>query len=262
MFVPTLCLDGRDYQCLLVNFIQLAFGEADVAKVMRDSGNIEEAAHLMSSCIDTYLKSVDRAKYTEVHPKYASMLAISGLMQRDLGDLSKAQKNLDKALVIQEKIQSQQNLMKAETMCSLATVYHQLGDRHKAIGHLDSALDVMKDICYTHPITATISCALARVLMDTGDLHSARSSLEEAIKIRTVCCGHYHPSNALYHTLLVEVQNQLGDMSSAQEHCTMAKEIYKTVYRREKSLSDEAGLNPPVLALWHKQMDKSSSSII
>lgn len=225
---------------------------------MRDSGNIEEAAHLMSSCIDTYLKSVDRAKYTEVHPKYASMLAISGLMQRDLGDLSKARKNLDKALEIQEKIQSQQSLMKAETMCSLATVYHQLGDRHKAIGHLDSALDVMKDICYTHPITATISCALARVLMDTGDLHSARSSLEEAIKIRTACCGHYHPSNALYYTLLVEVKKQLGDMTSAQEHSTVAKEIYKTVYEREKSLSDDSGLALPILASWQKHTDEQT----
>ena len=222
---------------------------------MRDSGSIEEAAHLMSSCIDTYLKSVDRSKYTEVHPKYASMLALSGLMQRDLSDLSKARKTLNKALMIQEKIHSQQSLMKAETMCSLATVYHQLGDRHKAIGHLDSAMAIMKDICYTHPITATISCALARVLMDTGDLHSARSSLEEAIKIRTACCGHFHPSNALYHSLLVEVQNQLGDMASAQEHHTMAKEIYRTVYEREKSLSDDSGLALPVLVSWKKHID-------
>ena len=235
--------------------MQLAFGEADLAKVMRDSGNVEEAAYIVSNCIDTYLKSVDRARYTEVHPKYASMLATTGLMQRDLGELSKARKSLDKALLIQEKIHSQQNLMKAETICSLATVYHQLGDRHKAIGHLDSAMAIMKDICYTHPITATISCALARVLIDTGDFHSARSSLEEAIRIRTACCGHFHPSNALYHTLLAEVQNQLGDVTSTQEYNTIAKEIYKTVYKREKSLSDEAGLNLPILASWQEQMD-------
>ena len=245
--------------CLLINdinFIQLAFGEADLAKVMRDSGSIEEAAHLMSSCKDTYLKSVDGSKYTEVHPKYASMLAISGLMQRDLGDLSKARKSLDKALMIQEKIHSLQNLMKAETTCTLATVYHQLGDRHKAVGHLDSAMAIMKDICYTHPITATISCALARLFMDTGDLHSARSSLEEAIKIRTACCGHFHPSNARYHSLLAEVQNQVRDLPSAHEHHAMAKEIYRTVYAREKSLSDDSGLALPVLASWKKQLDK------
>ena len=240
----------------IYHFIQLAFGEADLAKVMRDSGSVEEAASIMSKCIDTYLKSVDRAKYTEVHPKYASMLAISGLMQRDLGDLYKAQKSLNKALMIQEKIHSQQNLMKAETICSLATVYHQLGDRHRAIGQLDSAMTIMKDICYTHPITATISCALAKILIDTGDLHSARSSLEEAIKIRTACCGHFHPSNALYHTLLVEVQNRLGEVISAQEHDTIAKEIYKTIYERERSLSDETGLALPILASWQKHTGK------
>ena len=223
---------------------------------MRDTGNIEEAAHIMSNCIDMYLKSVDKAKYTEVHPKYASMLAISGLMQRDLGDLTKAWKSLDKALLIQEKIHSQQNLMKAETMCSLATVYHQLGDRHKAIGYLDNAMSIMKDICYMHPITATISCALARVLIDTGDLHSARSSLEEAIKIRTACCGQFHPSNALYHILLFEVQNQLGDVPSAAEYGLIAKDIYRTVHMREKSLSDDSGLALPVLASWQKQFDK------
>ena len=236
--------------------MQLAFEEADLAKVMHDAGDAEEAARVVSNCIDVYLNSVDKAKYTALLPKYSSMLAISGVIQRDLGDLTKARNSLNEALAIQEKDHSQLNLMKAKIMCYLATVYHQLGDHQKAIGHLDSAMAIMKDICYTHPITATISCALARVLMDKGDFHSARNGLEEAIKIQTACCGHFHPSNALYHTLLVVVQNQLGDMTSAQEHSTIAKEIYKTVYEREKSLSDEAGLNLPILAYWQEQVDK------
>lgn len=207
----------------------------------------------MSKSIDMYLKSVDKAGGSEVHPKYASMLAISGLMQRDLGDLGKARKSLDKALLIQEKIHSQQNLMKAETMCSLATVYHQLGDRHKAIQHLDNAMAIMKLICYQHPITATISCALARVLIDTGDLHSARSSLEEAIKIRTACCGHFHPSNALYNTFLMKVKNELGDVA-CEEHSVIAREIYKTLYERENAFSVESGLALPILATWKRHV--------
>ena len=223
---------------------------------MCDAGDIEEAAQIVSYFIDTHLNSIDKAKYTALLPKYASMLATLGSIQRDLGDLTKAKDSLDEALAIQEKNHSQLNLMKAKIMYNLATVYHQLGDRQKAVGHLESAMAIMKDICYTHPITTMIKFTLARVLMDKGDFQSARSSLEEAVKIQTACCGHFHPSNAQYHTLLVEVQNQLGDITSAQEHRTIAKEIYKTVYEREKCHSDEAGLNLPVLASWQKQIDK------
>ena len=46
----------------------------------------------MSYFIDTHLNSVDKAKYTALVllPKYASMLATLGSIQRDLGDLTKA----------------------------------------------------------------------------------------------------------------------------------------------------------------------------
>lgn len=236
--------------------MQLAFEEADLAKVMCDAGSVEEAAQIVSSCIDMHLNSVEKGKYTALLPKYASMLTTLGSIQRDLGDLTKARNSLNEALAIQEKNHSQLNLMKAKITYNLATVYHQLGDRQKTIEQLESAMAIMKDICYTHPITAMIKFALARILIDKGDFQSARSSLEDAVTIRTACCGHFHPSNVLYHTLLAEVQNQLGDRSSAQEHHTIAKEIYKTVYEREKSLSDDAGLNLPILATWQKQIDK------
>ena len=131
--------------------MQLAFEEADLAKVMCDAGSVEEAAQIVSSCIDMHLNSVDMGKYTALLPKYASMLTTLGSIQRDLSDLTKARNSLNEALAIQEKNHSQLNLMKAKITYNLATVYHQLGDRQKTIEQLESAMAIMKDICYTHP---------------------------------------------------------------------------------------------------------------
>ena len=218
-------------------FLQLAFGNADLAKVLRDTGDIESSAQMMQDAIKLYLKTADETGnpgYTKTHPKYASMLAMIGLLYRELGDTWAAKKSLETALSIQQQILSQQSLMKAETMCNLGTVLHQLGKRNRALENLNSALMVMKEVQYQHPITATISCALARVLIDTNDLHSAQWSLEEALKIRTKCCGRIHPSNALYHKLLSEVTLQLNDNESSGEHVTRALEIYRSLYQREK----------------------------
>lgn len=187
---------------------QIAFHEADLARVVRDSGDIEKSAKLMQQALDLYRSTIDESThigYSERHPKYASMLAVMGLIQRDLGKLREAKELLEQALRIQETILSQQNLMKAETIRNLGTVLHRLGDRSRALESLNSALSMMKSVKYEHPITATTSAAIAQLLLDMGDIHSAQAALDEALKIRTKCCGGIHPNVALYH-------RQLGEM--------------------------------------------------
>ncbi len=190
---------------------QIAFHEADLARVVRDSGDVEKSAKLMQQALDLYHSTVDQSThlgYSESHPKYASMLAVMGLIQRDLGQLEEAKKLLKRALRIQETILSQQNLMKAETICNLGTVLHRLGDRNRALESLSLALSMMKSVKYEHPITATISAAIARLLLGMGDVHSARASLEEALKIRMKCCSKIHPNVALYHKLIGEMMQE------------------------------------------------------
>lgn len=56
----------------------------------------------MDNSIKTYQQVQDGLGFTEAHPKYASMLAIYGLILRDLGELEKAKQFIEKHLCLRE----------------------------------------------------------------------------------------------------------------------------------------------------------------
>ena len=210
----------------------------------------------MRQALDLYTSYMDESSnlgYTENHPKYASMLAIMGIMLRDHNEVKEAKTTLQKALRIQERILSQQSLMKAETICTLGTVLHQLGDRQKALASLDTALSMMKSVKYQHPVTSTISAAIAQLLLDMGEMHSAQASLEEALKIRSVCCGEVHPNVAEYHMLLGDIACKRKEVATEREHFQTAWRIYRFLHEREERLSQEAGIELPVLEEWKRK---------
>ncbi len=202
--------------------------------------------------------------HTNAHDlaRYSSMLTAMGLMLRDSGELSRARQYLEESLHIQEELQLPHDLLKAETMGILGTVLHRLetprSDRNPTIflrlryyrfqarKHLDSALEVMKKVRYSHPITSAILAAIGRMHMDTRKFPSARKSLEEALHIQSKCCGStVHPDIALYHTLLAEITN--GE--SATQHRQKADEIYRALLKREG-----VGKELPVLRDWRKRL--------
>ena len=218
---------------------------------------------MMQQAIERYTSMTDDASnlgYTKSHPKFTSMLAILGLIQRDLDRLQEARRSLETALRMQQEILSEQSLMKAETMCNLGTVMHRMGNRRGALEYMDSALTLMKSVKHEHPITATISAAVAQLLLDMGNVHSARLSLEDALEIRSKCCTELHPSNALYHKLLAGLADQdehgadkAGLM--AEKHLIAARAIYGNLFQREQALSEKAGLRSqiPVIGVWERE---------
>jgi len=56
------------------------------------------------------------------------MMAIMGLILRDLDRLEEAQKYLKESLDIQEKILSQESLLKVEMLYNLGTVLHRMDE--------------------------------------------------------------------------------------------------------------------------------------
>ena len=237
--------------------MQIAFGKADLAKVIRDCGDVQRSAETMQDAIDHYTETStqsDNPCYTMAHPKYASMLAIMGLILRDLDDLKGAKKHLEKALQIQQKILSQQNLMKADTVCTLGTVLHRLGEKQKALDELNSALAMMQSTCYENPVTSTISGAIGTLLLDMGEVHSAKHCLQEALKIRTKCCGEIHPAVAYYQKLLADVEKE--DTPLRTQHLQTSRQIYRALCEREYTLSEEAGVQLPVIIEWRKKLEE------
>ena len=229
------------------------FRDADLARVLKDCGEMDRSVELMQQALDLYTSTGQDspgAGYTETHPKFASMLAVMGLLLRDQGRLQEASSHLERALRIQERILSEQSLMKAETICSLGTVLHQLGQHQRAMNSLDTALSMMKAVQHEHPVTATIMAAVSQLLWDMGDLHSAQLSMEEALKIQLLCCGEAHPTIGLYRQQLAHMLLHADSSTAAREQLHRALSVYQVVGEREGPLSEEAGLSLPVLQQW------------
>ena len=202
------------------------------------------------------------------------MLVIMSQMLQDIGNLEEARGQLEDALQRLRQSSLPHNLLEAEAIYTLGTVFHRLATqttskhspfvallypwyyKYNANKLLNTALDIMRKVCNVHPYTATILAAIGRLDLDGGDLHSAKLHLEEAIDIQTKCCGPVHPNIAFYHQLLAGVTSQIGKEFSAKSHSQEADKIYRALIKREGELSKISGVNLPILQKWQVNIEK------
>ena len=232
-------------------FYQMAFIEADLARVLRDTGQLEFSGQTMQTAINKYLNIINGG-FAKSHPKFASMLAINGLIWRDLNELHQAKRFLLDGLELQEKILSSQNLMKAETLCNLGTVYHRLGFTTKSREHFNMSLNMLNHVGVAHPLKSTVLIAIGHLLADNGDVYSGRVSLKAGLKIRQQACGTIHSNIAYYHRLLGADHTHSGNIQS--HHLKEATRIYSLLIKREKELSRNNGFEIPVLDDWENEI--------
>ena len=206
---------------------------------------------------------------------HVSMLVTLSQMLQDTGNLEEARGFLEDALRKLSQSFLPHNLLEAKTIYTYGTLFHKLAAqtttalnpvaahlypwyyRYKAHNLLNNALDMMRKAHNAHPNTATILAAIGRLDLDTGDLHSAKHHLEEALDIQTKCCGSIHPNIALYHQLLAEIASQTGNELSSTSHSQEADKIYKILIKRERELSESAGIKLPILQKWQENIRKS-----
>ena len=227
---------------------------------MRDCGDINKSGELMRFALNFYTSECSKLGYTHNHPKYASMLAINGLVLRDIGELHEARDSLRSALRIQHSVQN--DLMKAETLCTLSTVLHRLNEHENGREHINEAISTIRSVKEEHPVTATVYSASAQLLLDTGDLDSAKQNMQKALRIHEACCGtSIHPNMAMYHEVLAEIANKRNDSESKEHHLRNALRIYTNLYEREKQESESAKIQLLILLEWEKKIADIKSKL-
>ena len=220
----------------------MAFIEADFAHVLRDTGDLKLSAEKMKNAIDTYRK----IKFNESHPKFASMLAINGLILRDLNRLDEAKKNLLQAVELQKDMKCSKYL-KAETLCTLGTVYDRLESKSESKKQFDESLNILEDVDVCHPLKSTVLIASGRLLCDMGDVDRGRDNVKKGLKLRELSCGYIHPKLAQCHRLLgLEHPIRVDPY-----HLKKAKNIYSKLIYRERKLCNKYKIPKiPVLEKW------------
>ncbi len=232
----------------------MLFIEADLARVLRDTDTLQCSAEMMNNAITNY--NVTTTGYTRLHPKYASMLAINGLILRDIGELSDAKRFLLDALELQKQVLGFYNLMKIETLCNLGTVQNRLQQNNEALKSLNGALDMMNhlgdSVGHAHPLRSTVLVALGRLLLEKNDVKNGQLFFDQGVKIRTETCGEFHPNTALYY----ELKGTLSELShqDRSHYLREAVQIYSSLLKRERPLSNEYNIRIPMLEKWEKKI--------
>ncbi len=192
------------------------------------------------------------------------MLAIYGLILRDMNELTASQQFLIDALDLQKQILSTHNLMKVETLCNLGTVQHRLQRKNKALDSLNGALDMMNvlgnNVGHFHPLRSTVLIALGRLLLDMEREMEGEACFKEGVDIRIESCGEFHPNVAAYY----EFQGKL-DLKLTEEHGSSrlrdAIQVYASLVKRESELSAEHDIALPVLKEWEKKITHLKSLV-
>ena len=231
----------------------MAFIEADFARVLRDTGELSLSAERMKTAIDIYRK-IKSNGFNESHPKFASMLAINGVILRDLNRLHEAKENLLQALELQKHMICSKYL-KAETMCSLGTVYDRLESKSKSKKQFDESLNILEHVDVCHPLKSTVLIASGRLLCDMGDVDRGRDNLIKGLNLREQSCGYIHPKMAECHRLL-GLEHPIHSKDVNDRHLKKAEEIYTSLIKREKDFCKDYGIQKiPVLEKWECEIE-------
>ena len=227
--------------------------------MLRDTNDLQLSADSMYNAISKYNESTNG--YTKRHPKYASMLAIYGLILRDMNELTASRQFLTEALDLQKQILSTHNLMKVETLYNLGTVQHRLQRKNKALDSLNGALDMMNvlgnNVGRFHPLRSTVLIALGRLLLDMERKREGEVCFKEGVDIRIESCGEFHPNVAAYYEFQGKLDLKLTDSSRLRD----AIQVYASLVKRESALSAEHDIALPVLKKWEKKITHLKSLV-
>ncbi|MGD0706697.1 MAG: tetratricopeptide repeat protein, partial [Trebonia sp.] len=165
------------------------------------------------------------------HPEVASTLGNLGTVQRQRGELEKAEASQTRALEIKEKAYGPDHPEVAITLTNLGAVQYQRGELEKAEANQTRALAIKEKVYGPdRPEVALTLGNLGNVQRERGELEKAEASLTRVLAIMEKVYGPDHPEVARTLDNLGIVQNERGELEKAEDSQTRALAIMEKVY--------------------------------
>ena len=164
------------------------------------------------------------------HPDVAALRSNLGFVLHDLGDLSGARAEFERALQDQRSgTGSRPPHRRPPAVGNLGRVLHALGDLSGARVQLERGLKITEAaLGPDHLNVGWRRDFLGRVLHDLGDLSGARAQLERALQISEAALGPNHSHVGIRRGNLGRVLHDLGDVSGARDQFERALQIMET----------------------------------
>ena len=190
----------------------IARSQSNLATVLRDLGELEEARDLMRHALAS-----NEASFESGHTSIASSQSNLALVLQDLGQLAEARDLLRQALASNKASFEPGHPSIASSQSNLALVL-------KDLGQLEEARDLMRHALASneasfesgHTSIASSQSNLAAVLKNLGELEEARDLSRHALASNKASFEPGHPTIAIGQSNLALVLKDLGELEEAR----------------------------------------------
>jgi eukaryotic-like serine/threonine-protein kinase len=197
---------------------------ADLASVLRDEGEYEDAERLTRAVLDAR-----RRRLGERDTTVAKSLAALASIRRQMGDLDEARSLHGRALEIDRQHGSPERV--ATDLNNLSVVHYQLGEYDEARRLNEEALAIRRETYGDrHTLVATSLLNLAAAQRAAGAYDEAEALLRECIELRRDLLGDDHPHLAIALTHLGLVLREMGRLDEAEVVHLAALEIRRAAF--------------------------------
>ncbi|EIJ41362.1 putative ATP-binding protein involved in virulence [Beggiatoa alba B18LD] len=192
--------------------LRLASEKAEAGEHALNTANYQQA-------VDNFLEASELFKGIKGQEQnYASCLVNTANVLNNLGNYTKAETLLNKAIPIQKKILGSEHPDMATSLGNLANIYQAQGDYAKAIEFNEKALAIEeKHFGSQHPDVASSLGNLATIYQAQGDYAKAIEFNEKALAIFKKHFGSQHPNVATSLGNLATIYQAQGDYAKAIE---------------------------------------------
>ncbi|AUI69936.1 tetratricopeptide repeat protein [Beggiatoa leptomitoformis] len=205
--------------------LRLANEKAEAGEHALNTANYQQA-------VDNFLEASELFKGIKGQEQsYTSCLVNAANALDNLGNYTKAETLLNKAIPIQKKILGSEHPDMATSLGILAIIYQAQGDYAKSIEFNEKALTIFeKHFGSQHPDTAGSLNNLATIYQAQGDYAKAIEFNEKALAIFEKHFGSQHPDVASSFNNLATIYSDQGDYAKATEFHEKALAIREKLF--------------------------------
>mmetsp|Transcript_9598 Transcript_9598/g.12088 ORF Transcript_9598/g.12088 Transcript_9598/m.12088 type:complete len:581 (-) Transcript_9598:106-1848(-) len=211
----------------------------DIAKFMRDQGDLDEASRLNTDAIAIFEAVEEEGNLSNTDQRaLADTYNNLGLLYKSQGQYEKAKDEFNKALTIGKTVWSEHDYDAAQTYNNIGLVLDDLKEYDKALEAYEEAKQLVeKSLGKDHPHVAGAISNIAYLLEKMGRRDEAIEKMKEVIELDEKNSGLDHPDTANSYNILGVILSQKGDFDEALVQYNKALVVREKVFGKNSTMA-------------------------
>jgi tetratricopeptide (TPR) repeat protein len=229
-----------------------------LAFLNQDEGNYKKAENLLQEAIETFKQTRDGPVNDDVA---ISLTRLGNLKWFNQGNFKAADSLLNKALVLEQEIHSDNHLHIANVNNDLAAMTHGRGLLTEAKPYYQAAIAEYRNLAGNHANLAIILSNYSALLLDMGDYTEAKNIQQEALQMHRKQTGEESIDVALGIGRLGKIALNQGNYQKADSLLNLSLNKTKNIYGKSHPYIARLHLDLGRLAM-HRQKYQSAGNLM